>query len=247
MLILIVLVSLYCGIFYWGLFIIWFLAVLLVYSLGIILICGNFYTSVICKAKTNEKVLSLSFDDGPDKVITPQILNILKTNNIKATFFIIGEKAEKNPEIIKRIHSDGHLIGNHSYRHGFWFDMKCKSKMIKEMQKTDQVIKEIISKELNLFRPPYGITNPPLARAIKKMDYKVIGWNIRSFDKSNKSVDRIVKCVSRKMKAGSIVLLHDDHKNILEILEGVIKEAQKKSYIFAPLDKMLNINAYKND
>lgn len=247
MLILIVLVSLYCGVIIWELLIFWLLAVLLVYFLGIILICGNFYTTVICKAKTKDKVLSLSFDDGPDEHITPQVLDILKENNISACFFIVGEKAEKNPELIKRIHAEGHLIGNHSYRHGFWFDMKCKSGMIKEMQNTDQVIKKIIAKDLNLFRPPYGITNPPLARAIKKQDYKVIGWNIRSFDKSNKSVERIVKCVSRKFKAGSIILLHDDNKNIVEILKGIIDEAQKKSFTFAPLDKMLNINAYKND
>jgi len=247
MLILIVLASLYCGIFYWGLLALWLLSIFTVYFLGIIFICGNFYTSVICNASTKEKILALSFDDGPDEKITPRLLDLLGRNNIKAAFFVIGENAEKNPDIIRRIYSEGHLIGNHSYGHGFWFDFKCNAAMIKEMRRTDQAVKKIISKDLNMFRPPYGITNPPLARALKETVYKVIGWNIRSFDKSNKSINGIVKSVSRKMKAGSIILLHDDHENILEIVEGIISEAHKKSYNFTALDKMLNIKAYKND
>ena len=108
------------------------------------------------------------------------------------------------------------------------------------------VLKNIISKDLNLFRPPYGVTNPALARAVKSKEYTVIGWNIRSFDKNN-TTRKVVKRVSGKMKAGSIILLHDDHHNIPEILNGIIDEARKKSYSFVALDKMLKINAYKND
>lgn len=223
------------------------MTLLLVYIAGSIYLCGNFYTSAICEAETKDKLVSVTFDDGPDKDVTPKLLDILKENNVKAAFFVIGEKAEKNPDLIKRIHNEGHLIGNHSFKHGFWFDMKCKRGMAKELKRTDDVINKIISKEMKLFRPPYGVTNPVLARTVKMMDYKVIGWSVRSFDKSRNSVEKIVSNVAKKISPGGIILLHDDHNNILEILNGIIKEAGEKSFRFVPLDEMLKVNAYKND
>ena len=128
---------------------------------------SDFYLKSICKGNRDKREVALTFDDGPDAQVTPMILDVLKEHNIKATFFIIGSKAEMNPELLKRIDKEGHIIGGHSYSHHFFFDFFSSSKMIREMKKTENMIHSIIGKKICLFRPPYGVTNPPLAKSIQ--------------------------------------------------------------------------------
>ncbi|GAW89019.1 polysaccharide deacetylase [Flavobacterium psychrophilum] len=114
--------------------------------------------------------------------MTLLVLDVLKKHNAKATFFCIGKNAEKHPEIIKQIISEGHIVGNHSYNHSRLFDFYRKDKLVEEIVQTDALIKKISGKKTILFRPPFGVTNPSIKKALQVTKHHVIGWNVRSLD-----------------------------------------------------------------
>jgi peptidoglycan/xylan/chitin deacetylase (PgdA/CDA1 family) len=143
--------------------------------------------------------VALTFDDGPTE-FTPKFLDLLKENNVKATFFCIGKQIEKYPETFQRIIAEGHTIGNHTLSHCNNTGFLSTSKMVEEIEKCDEVMLKIGSLKTNLYRPPFGVTNPNIAKAIKKTHKKSIGWNVRSLDtiiedekKFTKSHQRIEK------------------------------------------------------
>ena len=127
---------------------------------------SNFFIKIVCAAETDKKEIAISFDDGPATSHTPAILQLLKAENIKATFFCIGNRIAGNENLIRQINEDGHTIGNHSHSHHFWFDMFSAKKMLQDMQLMDAEIKRVIGLQPKFFRPPYGVTNPNLAKAI---------------------------------------------------------------------------------
>jgi len=131
---------------------------------------GYFVNSFTHK-RTKIKEVALTFDDGPTE-FTPKFLDLLKENNIKATFFCIGKQIEKYPETFKRIIGEGHSIGNHTYSHSNNTGFLSTSKMIEEIQKCDEVMLKIGNSKTNLYRPPFGVTNPNISKAIKKMQKK---------------------------------------------------------------------------
>lgn len=188
---------------------------------GVKNICSHFFLKAKCKLEDKSKI-HLTFDDGPDENTTPQILEILKKHNQKATFFCIGEKIEQHPQIIKQIIEEGHKIGNHSYSHSNFFDIYKTSKIINEIKKTNQLIKDITGDECTIFRPPFGLTNPNIAKAVKKLNMEVIAWNIRSFD-TIKSKEKVFQRIS-KAKNGDIILFHDTKQHTIEILDEFLQK-----------------------
>jgi peptidoglycan-N-acetylglucosamine deacetylase len=183
-------------------------------------ICTQFYLESTCVSEDKSKV-HLTFDDGPHLEITLQILEILKKYNQKATFFCIGKQIERHPEIIQNIIDDGHEIGNHSYSHSIYFDFTRTSKVIEEIESTNRLIKQYTGKPNQLFRPPFGVTNPNIAKAVKKTGIKTIGWSIRSLD-TVKSKMQVLKRL-QKAKPGDIILLHDTKHQTPEILEEFLR------------------------
>jgi peptidoglycan/xylan/chitin deacetylase (PgdA/CDA1 family) len=114
---------------------------------GCYYIGSNFFIHVICNIKTDKKTIAFSFDDGPDAVNTPQILQVLKNNDAKAAFFCIGSKIDENKDLLKQAYNDDHMIGNHSFSHHFWFDMFSTKKMIADMQMADNATNSAIGKK----------------------------------------------------------------------------------------------------
>lgn len=222
------------------------LAFILLFSIGLVFgsinVCSNFYIKTICKGNNQTNSISITFDDGPNPNTTPKILDILKENQIKACFFCIGKNAEINSELIKRIDNEGHIIGNHTYSHSSNFDLFSSSKMKKEIINTTSIINGIINKEVQYFRPPFGVTNPNLAKALKKTNLISIGWSLRSLDTTSKG--NITKTIKRleKIKAGDIVLLHDNITEAPEILEKFITIVKSKDLKFVRLDELINPN-----
>ncbi|MCU0370688.1 MAG: polysaccharide deacetylase family protein, partial [Bacteroidales bacterium] len=141
---------------------------------GSVKVCSGFYMDVLCKGNTDEKLVALTFDDGPDAIHTLRVLEILEKHQVPATFFIIGSKAEQQEDIIRQIISKGHSLGNHSYSHAFLFDLYRRKKMERDLMKTEEVVMKITGKKPVLFRPPYGVTNPVVARVVKKLGYKAV-------------------------------------------------------------------------
>jgi peptidoglycan-N-acetylglucosamine deacetylase len=219
-----------------------------VYSLllfyGCYYVGSNFFIRVICSAQTDKKVVSLSFDDGPTAGNTPRILQILKDSNAEAAFFCIGRQVIKNQAIFKQVYDEGHLIGNHTFSHHFWFDMFSSKKMLADMRMMDKEVGNIIGKTPKLFRPPYGVTNPNLKKAIVRGNYIPVGWSMRSLDTVIKDEKRLLNKVISKIKPGVVFLFHDTSDATVSVLPAIINHIQANGYAIVRLDKMLNLQAY---
>lgn len=196
---------------------------------GIFDIRVSLLAKVINRLKTSEKQVVLTFDDGPN-AYTPQILAILKSANVKAVFFIIGKNAEKHPEIVKQIVEDGHTIGIHTQRHAVNFPFYGSKKVEKELKDCQQILESITSRKIILFRPPFGIINPVIAKVARQMGLTIVGWGIRSLDTKAKDADKLLHKISGRLSNGSIILLHD-----IEITTGMlpklISEIQKTGFV----------------
>lgn len=219
-----------------------------VYSLIVFFGCyyvgSNFFIKIVCKADTDKKEIAISFDDGPAENYTKEILAILKTEQVKATFFCIGNRITGNENILKQIDAAGHIIGNHSFSHHFWFDMYSVKKMQEDLKQMDIEMERATGLRPKLFRPPYGVTNPNLAKAIKNGGYTPVGWSVRSMDTVIKDGKKLLNKINNGIKPGAVFLFHDTSKTTLDILPQFIKEVKKRGYNIVPLVKMLDLQAY---
>lgn len=187
------------------------------------------YVKAICKPDTPGVVLT--FDDGVDEIQTPKVLDVLKKYDAKAIFFIIGEKAEKHPHLVQRIVAEGHKIGIHSYTHKPIFPILAYDNMHKEVWDTKEILEKITGEIVDLFRPPFGVTNPNVGKVVEELNLKTIGWNIRSLD-TNMSQDRlqVAERVSKILTGRDIILLHDDRQGSEILLEALLKNIEKSGH-----------------
>lgn len=228
-------VFVYCLLFIaWSLIVFW----------GCYYVGSNFFIKIICKATTGKKEIAISFDDGPAENYTGAILEILKAEQVKATFFCIGNRIAGNEVALKQIHTDGHIIGNHSYSHHFWFDMYPAKKMQEDLQQMDAELQRVTGLKPRLFRPPYGVTNPNLAKAIKSGSYTPVGWSVRSMDTVIKDGKELSGKINKGIKPGAVFLFHDTSKTTLSILPEFIREVKNRGYSIIPLDKLLALQPY---
>ncbi len=185
----------------------------------------------LCELKTDSKAVALSFDDGPCTQ-TPAILDVLKKHDVKAAFFVIGRNISGNEEILIRIAREGHLVGNHSFAHIPWFPFFSSGRMILDLNKAAETIRDVTGEQVQWFRPPYGIANPMLAKAVRETGYKVMGWSIRSYDTSTKCPGKVLIRIKRLLKPGSVILLHDRCPDTPEVVEEIILHARAQGYEF---------------
>ncbi len=186
-----------------------------------------------------EKKIAVTFDDGPTE-FTPEFLDLLKKNEAKATFFCIGKQIEKHPEIFRRIIEEGHEIGNHTYSHSEKTGFFSTQKMISEIERNDETILKFGNITTELYRPPFGITNPNIAKAIKKTGKKSIGWNIRSFDTVIENPDKITNRILPKIKPGSVILLHDTSEKTYLVLENLLLFLNRENYKTVTISQLFN-------
>jgi peptidoglycan/xylan/chitin deacetylase (PgdA/CDA1 family) len=220
-----------------------YLALLVIFSVRI---KSGFYVNAFYKGNTNEKIVALTFDDGPDAGNTSKILDILEKYHVPATFFIIGRKAEEQQELLKLIISKGHRLGNHSYGHDFFFDFFGRKKMEQDLLKAGEIILKATGKRPLLFRPPYGVTNPVVAKVVKKLGYSVIGWSVRSFDTTTKDAEKVAARVIKRLHPGAVILMHDTQDVTAEALEKMILKILEEGYRLVGLEELSGIKAYKN-
>ena len=211
---------------------------------GCINIRLDFFMPVKCRADTNEQVVALSFDDGPHPVYTPRILNTLKQHRIPATFFCIGKNIVGNESLLQRIKAEGHIIGNHSHTHHFWFDMFGPQKMLADMRQMDNAVAAVTGVKPLLFRPPYGVMNPNLKKAIIDGKYCPVGWSIRSLDTVIKDKQKLLFRTTGQLKPGDIILLHDSMEITAEVLPEIIEQIRNRGFKIVPLHQLLNVAAY---
>lgn len=199
-----------------------------------------FLKAFTSKPHIKTKKIAITFDDGPNPDYTPKVLQLLSDYNAKASFFCIGKHVKKYPELLRQIHAEGHDIGNHSYTHSTTIDFKSTEGWLGELKKTDQAIFKVTGVKSMLFRPPYGVTTPHLANAIKVTGHQVIGWNIRPFDTALGNRNLILKRVLNQVKPGAIVLLHDKHEHIEFVLEQLLPFLKKQDYEMVSINDLIN-------
>lgn len=188
--------------------------------------------------ETNQKLVALTFDDGPTKNVS-KILPLLDKYNAKATFFLIGEEIEKHPEEAKKIVDAGHQIGNHTYSHNRMV-FKTPSYIKEEIQKTDQLIQKAGFKGEIDFRPPNGKKLVGLPYYLNKHNRDTITWNIEPDSYYTNASDK-VNYVTENIKPGSIILMHpmyDDTGNELQAIEGVLQALSNEGYTFVSVNKL---------
>ncbi len=181
----------------------------------------------------NEKCIAITFDDGPHPQNTEKILEILRQEGVKATFFLIGQEIDKFPEFTKRYIDEGHEIGNHSYYHNHLV-------RIKEVNDTSGLIYKNVSIMPKFFRPPYGKITPILLfyMLIKKMT--LVMWSVDSNDSTLKSADGLKDFLkSLEIKRGDIILFHEDYSHVQEALRDIIKDIKNRGFSFVTIGEIL--------
>ncbi len=213
---------------------------------GVFEIRFNYFLSALNKGNEKQKkIIALTFDDGPTE-ITPRILEILQRYNAKATFFCIGQQIEKFPEILKEQANHGHTIGNHTFHHSSKIGFYSSDHVKKEIFSTNQLIEKVIQKKTRLFRLPFGVTNPHIAKAIQQTNHLVIGWSIRSLDTMISDEEQLYRRIVAQIKPGAILLMHDTTDKTANVLEQLFVFLQKENYQVVPLDELLKIDVYEN-
>ena len=188
------------------------------------------FPSLVWRKETLDKEIWLTFDDGPTPEVTPWILSILKKENVKATFFLVGQQIEEFPELVGAIIKDGHTIANHSYSHkNGW--LTNKEKYLEDIDNCQELMPYN-----KLFRPPYGkITKAQIA--LLKEKYKIILWDVLSYDfKQNTSPKKVQENIIQNTTSGSIIVMHNNQmsfKNLEPILEKTIQQLRAKGYNFS--------------
>lgn len=186
-----------------------------------------------------EKKLALTFDCAWGAGDIPEILAVLKKENIKASFFLVGQWAEKYPEMVKQISAGGHDIANHGYSHlrmGVLGDSRIRS----EISNCSEAINRISGQKSELFRPPYGDYSNNVVKAARDLGYHTIQWDVDSLDwKPGITQEEILSRIKRKVKPGSIILFHNDTPHTAGMLPVVISELKKSGFGFLPVSQML--------
>jgi len=202
----------------------------------------------------NQKKIALTFDDGPNEPYTSQILDILKTYNIKATFFLIGKNVETYPEVAKRMAKEGHCIGNHTYNHPELM-LKLRIQIERQIKKAEEIIFKVTGIRPYLFRPPYGLDNPWVFVEAEKMGYLIIKWSVSGGNGGKEiSYDKILNKVLNKVENGSIILLHDgnrlikgaDRSQLVRALPLIIEMLENKGYQFVTIPELLGFEFENN-
>jgi peptidoglycan-N-acetylglucosamine deacetylase len=229
---------------------IWFIVIVValyfaVVSFGVFNLWAGFFVPVKYRGDKNTQTIALTFDDGPVPGKTEKILAILREHHVNASFFCIGSRVATHPEVLNNIDKQGHLVCNHTFSHSTTIDFFPASRIIRELLDTDEAIYEVLGRRPVFFRPPYGITNPMIAAAVKAGKYLVVGWSLRSFDTLIKDPERLMNRAARSLKAGDIILFHDYSDSTIAILPSFIKHVQEKGFKIVRLDALLNEKPYR--
>ena len=181
---------------------------------------SGIYLRSFCKKHTAEKIVALTFDDGPDSLQTPKVLQVL------------------NEAILQKMVAEGHLIGNHSHTHSGLFPLYGLSKMKKDLQTCQCELERVTSQPVSLFRPPFGVTNPTIAKAVRQLGYTPIGWSIRTLD-TQQAPDKVLARIRKRLEPGAIILLHDRMPDSDQLVKQILDLLKEQGYTAVHPDKLL--------
>jgi peptidoglycan/xylan/chitin deacetylase (PgdA/CDA1 family) len=222
----------------------WYLLVLGVIYLGLIswgasnIRSGYFLKTLSHGSKPNQ--IALTFDDGPHPN-SLKVLEVLKQHEAKATFFCIGKNLETHPEIARQMLAEGHMLGNHTYSHPIKWGWLSVDAVKQEVEKGEQALKALTGSDSKLFRPPFGVTNPNIARVLNSIDGYVIGWDLRSLDTAIKDEERLYNRIIKKISRSSILLFHDTQEHTPRVVARVLEYCKEHGIKIVSLGELLEI------
>lgn len=185
--------------------------------------------------ETDEKRVALTYDDGPNPIYTRQVLEVLKEENVPASFFLLGKSVEKYPELTKEIADQGHCIGNHTYSHINVCQLP-EAAVVDEVEKTNQLIYESCGVCPELFRPPFGCVRKKLA---EDMHMIPVFWDVDPKDWKVKNTDTVVNEVLKNIEDGDIILMHDAYGSTVEATKLLIPKLREMGYTFVTVDQLI--------
>ena len=179
-------------------------------TIGVLFLKLRMFVDALVHGPEGAKGVALTFDDGPDPETTKEVLDVLDRRGVKATFFVIGAKAEKHPEVVREIIERGHEVGVHSFAHDRLFSLRGSKRVRADLERAVRTLEEITKMRPVLFRPPIGHTNPTIARVADELDLVTIGWTVAARDGiARAKAEDVVMRVDRGLEDGAIVALHD--------------------------------------
>src|SRR5213596_2363116 len=189
----------------------------------------------------DEPYIALTFDDGPSATLTPKLLDLLAAHHIKATFFVIGENVAEHPEIVARAAREGHEIGNHSWSHPNFAKMSQEN-VRRQLQQTDDAIKNATGKRPTLLRPPYGSITAREKRWIHdEFGYEIILWDVDPYDWKRPGPAVVRARILKETRPGSIVLSHDIHPGTIEAMPSTFDALEAKGFKFVTVSELIRM------
>lgn len=197
------------------------------------------YVRAFCREKTDRKVVYLTFDDGPHPPETERVLDVLRERGASATFFLIGSKVSGNEAVLRRILEEGHALGLHTYSHAGTFPLLSFDKMLADVNEGKRAVESVAGKKISLFRPPFGVTNPTIAKVIRTLGLQTVGWDVRSFDTmfckssehSCKSSEHSCKQSEHSCKKSGHSCKQSGHDWYVPVVERIMKQVRPGSVI----------------
>ena len=209
----------------------------------------KFKSNFIFEGPSSPKRVALTFDDVPDRLLTLQVLDVLRAEGVKATFFVVGNRAEENPDVVKRMRDEGHELGNHSYTHAN-FNKISDEEFHNEVLKTQAAVKRITDGyRMRYIRPPYGNVREKQIEWLVSQKIKVVNWNVDSLDWTQIDADEVEKNIMNQVRSGSIILQHgaggvgEDLTGTVQALPRIIKRLREQGMEFVTLPVLLNEQA----
>jgi peptidoglycan/xylan/chitin deacetylase (PgdA/CDA1 family) len=207
---------------------------------------AKYSSTFVLQGSGNKREVALTFDDAPDDVFTPRVLDVLKREGVKATFFCVGNRIEKHPDVMRRIVAEGHVVGNHSYSHAN-LPKLSDEKFREEIRKTDELIRKFTGYTPSFVRPPYGNITEEQIKWLASQKRKIVGWNVDSLDWKSLSRDEVATNILAHVKPGAIILQHsaggtgEDLTGTVEALPEVIRKLRADGVEFVTVARLLGI------
>ena len=182
------------------------------------------------------RCVALTFDDGPDPVDTPRLLDLLREKGVKATFFVVGKRVDQHPEIVRRAWTEGHLVGNHTWSHNSLFCFLTPRRLRAEIERGTESIRRSCGFRPRVFRSPVGLRHPLLAPYLEDAGLEYVSWSIRTLDTFTPNPGAVAERILNKASSGDIILLHDHLPRgtnaMLQALPRVIDELRRRGFEF---------------
>ncbi len=174
--------------------------------------------------------IALTFDDGPDPEITPRVLDTLDAAGARATFFVVGERAERHPRLVVEIARRGHTVENHTWSHSPHFPWYGVRRLARDLARTSHLVESLIGTRPELFRAPAGLRSPMLDPVLAALELSLVSWTRRGFDAVVTDPERVWNRLSPGVRAGAILLMHDGagHRVVLDVLPRVLEEVGRR-------------------